>query len=375
MNVFGLSDNIEIIFNAEKNKFGVYARKNIIKGTILYIERGFTGSFNDLEKLCSNTFPHETDNLYPRNGTIFNKIKHNCWGDTSDKNISLYFFSSKINHSCIPNIDLLTLSKIKSRTLQFNITTCALCAITVTDISKGSELFVQYSEDAGHGNKTFNWECDCNTSYEKREKQFLKNIEYVSDIYKYKHILVAKIMLEYYNSESYIFTLDTKNVVEQLNNNCLLTKDDVEELLLMYNDSVIVLNSLKHWAIRNEYVYLKNITSLLNINDLKRKRKLSNSENCWYDVLLNSDHNKLLDLFSQNELCPDNIIEEIIIFVEKLCYEHGVDLTFRNECFDWAIRTRNKNALKIMQREEMISDFLSDEDRLSLNLITGFHLN
>ena len=158
-----LNDSIQLIYIEHSDEYKIYAKKDILDGTLLVIEQGV---INKLDYLINYLKEHENiaNDLYPRkwNSTFKDKIDHNTWMTDTDEHYAMYAYLSKINHSCKPNAFLAG---------DFN-KTDNMFLYSIKNIVKGTEIFISYGSDSGHTHPVFNWKCYCGMDNHSRRSIF-----------------------------------------------------------------------------------------------------------------------------------------------------------------------------------------------------------
>jgi hypothetical protein len=179
------------------SRFGYYATKDIKRATLLIVEHVFTGNFQDAIRYIH--FDQDTwEPLHPRGPTIkaSEKVISNVFGEGDEYNIGLA--SSFFNHSCTPNT-----ASFFEKTSQHPFHRTLVMFYTLKDISKNTQLCIQYNTVAGHGGHGFT--CDCGASDETRHKR-LKDVQHlVSNIHD-QNTHIAFILLSYVNSQDEVNT-------------------------------------------------------------------------------------------------------------------------------------------------------------------------
>jgi hypothetical protein len=180
-NVIYRHPNLRVVYQTDKDSYGVYAEDKINIGEIIVFERAIVDTHSNLELYVEQN-PDIANQLYPRNSKltcheIRDKIDYNVW-DWYDKKegdpielkrcSALFTLLSKFNHSCDPNAFVIR-EVLNSDIDQYDGYFALMC---VRPISAGDEICLTYGIDSGHESTHFNWFCTCWRDEETRRTLF-----------------------------------------------------------------------------------------------------------------------------------------------------------------------------------------------------------
>lgn len=179
------SSDIYVSYDIEKDNFSMFSTNLIHEGTLLIIEEAFVGTNNFIAKRIEKKTQFIKE-LYPRNGTILDKLSYNTWDWCSSTDL-LYLqdssglcpYITKINHSCEPNSIAIKYALNKTNTDEYK---GLLVLYAVKNILPNTEITTSYGFEVGHPSifdeeeqTPFNWKCRCNRTYKERNIMY-KNL-------------------------------------------------------------------------------------------------------------------------------------------------------------------------------------------------------
>ena len=197
-------------YSKNNDFFGIFSESDILPGTLLIIEKGYIGEHTYQASILKNNKNLRT-HLYPRNtDSVHDKIKYNAfeWYDNKRDHIELkdtnVIFSviSKINHNCKPNTGCVRFIRDEFIDEYENdmgdpeyYINGGFILYAIDYIPKGSEIFITYDYNAGHGHECFNWKCNCNSKIQTLQKDWSDNCRklrnyYNNDINNIKNIIL-----------------------------------------------------------------------------------------------------------------------------------------------------------------------------------------
>jgi hypothetical protein len=179
-----LRNGVKLVYLPRSDYYSVYTEKEITTGTIIAIEEATVGRKSDLV-----TFIEEHsdvgDDLYPRTfaSTAEDKVNYNRWEwfdeETDNQNPemkkcdALFFFMSKINHSCEPNVFVVRHDIVNIPDEDY---IGVFVLVATKYIPAGKQLFISYGHNTGHENK-FYMECSCWKDCKDRRRLFNQTVK------------------------------------------------------------------------------------------------------------------------------------------------------------------------------------------------------
>jgi hypothetical protein len=201
--------HLERYYDNVSGQFSMIASEYIPEGTLLIVEEAILGRRKNIETLLAKD-KELTEQLYPREGTIQDKVNHNCWqwAEKSDEEyikrsfpICISYEISKFNHSCVPNsfaVRMILENKDEDYVLRY---TDCMGVYTVENIEKGAEITLSYGWDIGHTKcKTWNWTCNCNNDLHKIKQIFNNNSHKVQNFFNEDKKFIESIEKEKYEN-------------------------------------------------------------------------------------------------------------------------------------------------------------------------------
>ncbi len=184
-------NGIKLVYLPRQDHYAIYTNTDISTGTILAIEDATVGKRSDLVEFLEE-HPELGRDLYPR-GALHNaeeKVNYNRWEwydetlDTPDmKRLDgLFFFMSKINHSCEPNVFPVRHDIIHSENKEYQ---GVFVLVATSFISAGKELFISYGPETGHEDKHFLDGCSCWNDKTDRKREFNRTVKLANRHWKH----------------------------------------------------------------------------------------------------------------------------------------------------------------------------------------------
>ncbi len=160
-------------------QISIHATNDIKKGTLLLVEKGLVDTKQTLIQLimkvaklqeyCMNFYPRQ-DNEEVTPEIIRKKLNHNGW-DWENNRMGMFFSLAMFNHSCTPNAFMVEMQINNSHWYIYD------ALVALKDIKKGEEVTIIYNETAGHDCSIFNWNCECQMSFEQRKSNFVNAVK------------------------------------------------------------------------------------------------------------------------------------------------------------------------------------------------------
>ena len=182
---------IKLVYFPREDHYAVYTNKDISTGTILAIEEATVGRRSDLVLFLEQN-PELGRDIYPRGAlsTSEEKVSYNLWEwyeeelDTPDmKRLDgLFFFMSKINHSCEPNVFPVRHDVVNEENKDYQ---GVFVLVATKFIPAGKELVISYGPETGHEDKHFLKGCSCWTDRKDRNREFNRTVKLANRHWKH----------------------------------------------------------------------------------------------------------------------------------------------------------------------------------------------